>query len=136
MIIFFHIVICDGVIIHHVIDMIYQYWLHPKTKWLLSSLVFQEARFDMLRLRSWIQSKLYQQLVFDASPKNATWPFLLSFRFQWGMEQIYFSIISSQFSPSFVNDQSLRSKIVCLLENYMCFSNCLLYLHFLMTNTF
>jgi len=31
-IIYFHSVTCDGVIIDHVIDMIYQYSLHPKTK--------------------------------------------------------------------------------------------------------
>ena len=51
---------CDGVIIDHVIAMTEQYWFHPKTKWLFSSLEFQKACFAMFKWHSWVQSKFYQ----------------------------------------------------------------------------
>ena len=58
--IIFDSMICDGIIIDYVIDMTRQYWLHPKTKWPLSPLKFQKARVVILRSRSWVQSKFYQ----------------------------------------------------------------------------
>ena len=51
---------CHGVIIDHVIDMTYQYWLHPKTKWTFSLLGFQKT-CCFVCLFSFIKSWLFNQ---------------------------------------------------------------------------
>ena len=65
---------CAGVIIDHDVDMNYQYWLHPKTKWPHSSFEIQIMLICYVQIAKMgsVQdlSRYTLKLVFDDSPVN------------------------------------------------------------------